>query len=503
MRQKINSDVLERVRLPPDPGLVKSLGAHHSLPTAVADLVDNSIDANATRVVVIFEVERGVASGLTIVDDGRGMNAHQIDNAMRLGAQRPYDDNAQGHFGIGLKAAAFSHADTLTVYTRPGSGPYHGRRLRKKDVERDYTCEILDPAAVKRDVSPWFSQINIRSGTVVRLTDTHFPQFSGAKLDTWLTDVRAELRMHLGLIYHRLITRGQIRVELLLFDHDLGESGVPEEIPPIDPFDFAASAVGGYPKTLVAKVDGAEVNLRCHIVPPKASGPEFRLYGRDGADHQGFYIYRNDRLLQIGGWNHATRRDKKLALARVAIDDFKAIQPYVRMTPEKSGIQFSTELQHALTNARNRSTTFDDYLAQAAAVLAESRKRKHRRKPVVEPGRGIHREIRRVIHAEAPIRKNEDAIEIRWRQLRSGKFMELDRKARVVKINSRYRDIFTGGGNGLSDAPVLKTLVYLLTEDLFSGDRWGPRDKDQIELWTTVLDAAIETEVEYREGRTE
>src|SRR5690606_35146728 len=145
MRQKINSDVLERVRLPPDPGLVKSLGAHHSLPTAVADLVDNSIDANATRVVVIFEVERGVASGLTIVDDGRGMNAHQIDNAMRLGAQRPYDDNAQGHFGIGLKAAAFSHADTLTVYTRPGSGPYHGRRLRKKDVERDYTCEILDP----------------------------------------------------------------------------------------------------------------------------------------------------------------------------------------------------------------------------------------------------------------------------------------------------------------------------------------------------------------------
>ena len=502
-RTKQNSDVLERKILQPDPGLVKSLGAHHSLPTAVADLVDNSVDAKASYVLVVFEIENQSATGLTIVDNGRGMNDIQADNAMRLGRQRKYEDDAQGHFGIGLKAAALGHADTLTVYTRPGSGSFHGRRLRKKDVERDYSCEVLDPVAVERDIALWFEQLGTRSGTVVQLADAHFPKFTGTRLDAWLNEVRADLRMHLGLVYHRLITRDQLRIEIVVFDHDLGESGVPEDVPSIDPFDFAASAVTGYPKTLIAKLGNAELALDCHIVPPKASGPEYRLYGKDGAQHQGFFIYRNDRLLQIGGWNHVTTADKSLALARVAIDDFKTIQPFVQMTPEKSGIRFTADLQSALAAAKSRSVSFDSYLARSAEVLVESKKRKHARKPVVEPGRGIHEEVRRAIHAEAPVRKNADPIEIRWRPMRSGRFMELDRNNRTVNLNRRYRDMFTGGENGLSDAPLVKSLVYLLTEEHFAGERWGPRDKDLLELWNTVLDTAIQTEIAYREGRAQ
>ncbi|MGE2736098.1 ATP-binding protein [Mycolicibacterium vaccae] len=502
-RTKKTNDVLERIVLPPDPGLVKSLGAHHSLPTAVADLVDNSVDAKATRVLIVFEIENQSATGLTIVDNGRGMDEKQADNAMRLGRQRKYEDDAQGHFGIGLKAAAFSHADTLTVYTRPGSGSFHGRRLRKKDVQRDYSCEILHPEAVERDAKPWFEQLSTRSGTVVQLADARFPNFTGTKLDSWLNEMRADLRMHLGLIYHRLITKDRLRIEIVTFDHDLGESGVPEDVPSIDPFDFAASAVTGYPKTLIANLENTEIKLSCHIVPPKASGPEYRLYGKDGAQHQGFFIYRNDRLLQVGGWNHVTTADKSLALARVAIDDFASIQPFVQMTPEKNAIRFTADLQNALTNARARSVSFDAYLARSAEVLAESKKRKHARRPVVEPGRGIHREIRRAIHAEAPIRKNADPVEIRWRPMASGKFMELDRNSRTVNLNRRYRDLFTGGTNGISDAPLLKSLVYLLTEDHFAGERWGPRDKDLIELWSTVLETAIQTELAYREGRSQ
>lgn len=500
-RKSKKSDVLELIKLTPDSGLVKSLGAHHSLPTAVADLVDNSIDAQAGRVVIVFEVEGGAASGLTIIDDGRGMNGEQADNAMRLGRQRKYKAGAQGHFGIGLKAAAFSHADTLTVYSRPGSGSYHGRRLRRKDVERDYTCEVLDPVVVEEDVQLWFQLLGTRSGTVVHLSDTHFPKSTGNKFDGWLNEVQASLRMHLGLVYHRLVTRDQVRIEIQLFDHDLGEAGAPETVSPIDPFDFPASAVSGYPKTLVATFGKAEVLLHCHIVPPRASGPEFRLYGRDGTEHQGFYIYRNDRLLQIGGWNQVTTKDKSRGLARVAIDDFKVIAPHVRMTPEKTAIRFTPDLQEALTLARKKSVTFESYLARAEAVLVESKRRVHARKPVVAPGRGLHEDVRRVIRSEIPLRKNEEPVDIRWRGMRSGTFMELDREARTVYLNRRYRDMFTGGENGLSDAPLLKSLVYLLTEDHFAGERWGSRDKDLIDLWNSVLGAAVQAELAYRAGR--
>ncbi|MGV0606980.1 ATP-binding protein [Mycolicibacterium sp. XJ1904] len=500
-RKSAKSDVLNRKRLEPEPGLVKILGAHHSLPTAVADLVDNSVDAEATRVLIVFEMRNGAAVGLTVIDNGRGMNGDQADNAMRLGQQRKYKPGAHGHFGIGLKAAALSHADILTVYSRPGSGAYHGRRLRRKDFERDYCVEVLDPAVVEEDVQTWFEMIATRSGTVVRLTETRFPKFTGSKFDSWLGETQSDLRMHLGLVYHRLLTADQVRIETQLFDHDLGEAGAPEVVSPIDPFDFPASAVSGYPKTLIAKIDHTHVALECHIIPPRASGPEFRLYGRDGSEHQGFYIYRNDRLLQIGGWNQVTTKDKSRGLARVAINDFDAIEPFVRMTPEKTAIRFTADFQNAIANARNRSTTFESYLDRAGEVLAESKRRVHARKPVVAPGKGLHEDVRRVIRSEIPVRKNEEPVDIRWRAMRLGTFMELDRAARTVYLNRRYRDLFTGGTNGLSDAPLLKSLVYLLTEDHFKGERWGSRDKDLIDIWNSVLGAAVQAEVSYRAGR--
>jgi Histidine kinase-, DNA gyrase B-, and HSP90-like ATPase len=499
--RKGSSDVLEWKILEPDPGLVKSLGAHHSLPTAVADLVDNSVDAQAKRVLICFETKKGMPAGLTIVDDGRGMNGSQADDAMRLGRQRKYKANAQGHFGIGLKAAAFSHADVLTVYTKPSSGVFHGRRLRKKDVERDYSCEILDPAAVERDVAPWLQLLETGRGTVIQLSEARFPRFTGARFDGWFGETMSNLRMHLGIIYHRLLAAGGLQIEVELFDHDLGEAGAPERVAPIDPFNFSAAAVSGYPKTLVATIGGTRIELDCHIVPPRSSGPEYRLYGGDGGDFQGFYIYRNDRLLQVGGWNHVTTKTKSRALARVAISDFKALEPYVRMTPEKTGISFTPDLQNALTLARTGRLAFESYLSRAEAVLVESKRRVHARKPVVPPGRGLHEDVRRVIRSEIPLRKNEDPVEIRWGALPSGTFMELDREARTVYLNRSYRDIFTGGENGLSDAPLLKSLVYLLTEEHFAGDRWGPRDKDLIDVWNSVLGAAIQSELLYREGR--
>jgi len=507
-RNEDDTDVLERIILEPDPGLIKSLGAHHSLHTAIADLVDNSIDAIADRVIVSFEVDRGVAVGLTVVDNGHGMNGRQADDAMRLGRRRKYKAGSQGHFGIGLKAAAFSHADTLTVYTTPGGGSYHGRRLRKADVERDYSCEILEPTTAKREAARWLRSLRARSGTVVRLSDTTFPRFTGAKLDEWLNGVIADLRMHLGLIYHRLLADGRIRIQLESYDHDLGQAGVPEEVTPIDPFGFPVSAVAGYPKTLIATINETSIEMNCHIVPPKSSGPQYRLYGGDGAAFQGFYIYRNDRLLQTGGWNHVTTKMPSRALARVAIEDFASLRDHVRMTPEKTGISFTADLQNALTLARSvrggaKAMSFEDYLSRAETVLISSKRRIHGRKPVVAPGRGLHEHVRRVIRAEIPLRKNEDPIDIRWRTLPPDMFMELDREARVVHLNQRYREMLTGGYTGLSDAPLLKSLVFLLTEDHFTGQHWGPRDKDLVDLWNSVLGAAIQTEDSYRSERSQ
>lgn len=504
MTPDLQSDVLERKTLVPDPGLVKSLGMHHTLESAVADLVDNSVDARATRVVVAFEMSGGSPTGLTVFDNGRGMDGGQVDEAMRLGRQRVYDSHAQGHFGVGLKAASFSHADTLTVWTTPDGTHLHGRRLHRGGFQQDFGCDVLAPESIRSELAGYLARLGTDSGTVVRWSDTHFPRTTVSGGTDWLDESRTRLRMHLGLVYHRLLADHRIRVELEVFDRDLDERGAPEAVTPIDPLGFAASAVAGYPHDLVAVVGESSVRVRCHVVPPRSSGSSYRLYGRDGAEFQGFYIYRNDRLLQAGGWNQVTTDHRNRALARVVIDDFPSMAGMVRMNPEKSGIIFSHELQHAIVDAATAHGTpaasFKDYLERAEAVLVESRRRQRVRHPIAEPSKGLHDAIRRAVRAENPIREDEGPLEIRWRRMSREKFFELDREERTVYLNQHYRQMLTGGKTGLSDAPLLKTLVFLLVEGLFKGQHWGPRDKDFIDMWDAVLSAAVQVEETYRQG---
>ncbi|MFI7543750.1 ATP-binding protein [Actinoplanes sp. NPDC049599] len=500
---RADADVLERKILEPDPGLIKSLGTHHTLQSAVADLVDNSVDAGADRVLIRFDTDGHHPVALTVIDNGRGMAGGQVDEAMRLGRQRAYASSDQGHFGIGLKAASFSHAATLTVMTTRQPGDYHGRRLRKDDVQRDYGCDVLDPATLSAELDRYLSRIGAQTGTAVRWTDTRFPRSTVGGLSNWLEDSRTLLRMHLGLTYHRLISAGRLRIDIEAFDITLDQAGPPEPIAAVDPLGFPASAVSGYPATLVAAAGKHQIQLHCYIVPPKFSGPAYRLYGRDGADSQGFFIYRNDRLLQAGGWNHVITADKNRALARVVIDDFGQLGDLVRMNPEKSGIGFSHELHTAVLHAHSAADgagrrSFADYIARAESVLTESRRRHHRRKPVAEPAKGLHEDIRRVIRAEIPLRADEDPVEIRWKSLARNRFLELDREARVIYLNKHYRQMLTGGVTGLSDAPLLKTLVFLLTEEHFKGQQWGSRDKDLIDIWNEVLGTAVQTELDYR-----
>ena len=55
--------VRDSVRLPPDPHIMDAIGGNHRLETAVADLVDNAIDAGASRVLIRFVISpQGVQS---------------------------------------------------------------------------------------------------------------------------------------------------------------------------------------------------------------------------------------------------------------------------------------------------------------------------------------------------------------------------------------------------------------------------------------------------------
>ncbi len=136
---------------PPDPDVLGAIGLSHKLTSAIADLVDNAVDAEATHISVRFvEVDRRLVS-LLVSDDGKGMSDKAIDDAMTVGKRRTYRDQALGHFGMGLKAASFSQADVLTVMSRTSSRRAVGRRWVRSHA-KNFDCDVLDPVQVRTEL---------------------------------------------------------------------------------------------------------------------------------------------------------------------------------------------------------------------------------------------------------------------------------------------------------------------------------------------------------------
>ena len=97
---------------------LRSLG--YEFPTAIAELVDNSIEANATEVSVNVEFD-GENSWVMIADNGIGMSNDKLIEAMRYGSDSTYNDKSLGKFGLGLKTASFSQSKHWIVATKTES----------------------------------------------------------------------------------------------------------------------------------------------------------------------------------------------------------------------------------------------------------------------------------------------------------------------------------------------------------------------------------------------
>jgi hypothetical protein len=495
-------DVVQRITLAPDAGLVKSLGANHTLESAIADLVDNSIDAGATRVCVRLLTDQDRLARVEVLDNGKGMDANAINAAMTIGHQRMYTESDLGHFGMGLKASSFGHCDVLTVWsTKYGATPV-GRRIRRADFSRDFTCEVLSADVASEHGDRRELILGTDQGTSVIWTEVRnaYRGDSAAEARLWLAIRTEAVRSHLGVTFHRLLADKRLKIDVLV--DEMGDALVAGGVPvlPINPFGYAKSGHPDYPKDLIAKAGETRVKLTCHVWPAKADITGFRIGTKSGEQFQGFYIYRNDRLLQIGGWSDTANPSPARQLARVVLEDTEAIGSFLTMNPEKSGLKFEPIFHDAISRAAaSDGTTFIEYIQDAESIYTDANKRKRRRKPVIKPDKGFAPAVRKRIGAELPF-IDGDSVEFKWRRMPAGDFFDVDLPTRTLWLNSRYRPLFAPFGGSLNDAPVLKALMFLLTHHVFEGQHLGSRDKDEIALWKSILGAAVAAEEHMRAG---
>lgn len=296
----------------------------YDLPAAVADLVDNSLDARADHVHVDIAHDRD-GGWIRIADDGEGMTERQLDEAMRYGSRRDYDGGDLGHFGLGLKTASLSQCRRLTVASRSTlKGPIRIRRWDLDHVARTDAWSLERPTA--RECRDELAEPLIgTTGTVVlwenldRVIGARRPGSEAAARR--LEQVAEELAHHLAMVFHRFLGREAPGAPLALQLQG-------ERLEAWDPFARNEPMTLVLPQqTLPLDHAGAhhEVLVQPYLLPAQqnftspaahsaAAGP--RRWNRQ----QGLYVYRRDRLIQSGGWSRLRTLDEHTKLARIAVD---------------------------------------------------------------------------------------------------------------------------------------------------------------------------------------
>lgn len=288
----------DSTRLPPDAGYAKALtNQGYSFETAVADLVDNSIDAGADSVVVHFLRDADRIVSLLVLDNGQGMDHAGLDSAMTVGRRRNYGGRALGMYGTGLKAASLSHARSLTVISRTKRSPAAGRKLTAEGIEDSFRCDTVDPEFAQQQIDVYDGLIEWH-GTIVRWDRVRaFETVATGQSEQFLSEAISRLEIHLGLYLHRFLSSG-LRLDIAVWDVETGEETDHISVDPLDPFGYKVPGKAYYPKTFTAPVEGAgDVRLEAHIWPAKSKQAWPARIGPLN-ERQGFYFYHNDRLVQ-------------------------------------------------------------------------------------------------------------------------------------------------------------------------------------------------------------
>lgn len=483
--------------VPPDPSITSAIGRHHTLVTAVADLVDNSIDAGASNILIRFRMDGARPVGLQVIDNASGMDSVGIDDAMTYAKKREYRGRDLGHFGIGLKAASLSQANTLLVWSKRYGSPPVGRRLRKDTIDSGPVVEEFSSTDAGERLASARVDFAMPTGTIVEWegVQTFLTSSNEDEQRGWTSRTAQELVTHLGLVLHRILERGDLTIMVQTFDVWLDSAGPPRQVTAIDPFDYRGIGRPGYPKDLPVLVGDAAGTARLHVWPHWDKGPGFTQGGRSASESQGLYIYRNDRLLQAGGWNSLAAPSADLAFARVAFDLTAELENHVTINPEKAGTTFDDELRGALARARTvDGTTFASFRddAKHAAKVARQRVASPIEAPL--PGHGLVDEVK---DAFGTYTEPNDAfpIDIMWRVLPEDQVYAIDVVAHRLVLNARYRAAVVGHKSlDVNDAPLFKSLLLLLLEDHFVGTGSGARKKREDAAWQAILLAAIRTQ---------
>lgn len=335
-----------RIKNPPEAAnLIASARSQggYTLASALADLFDNSIDHQAS-VIRVETISGNTIQDYKIVihDNGTGMSKNHLIRSMRPASQHPDEQrnaHALGRFGWGMKSASLSQARKLVVITSDGQetslASWDSHHIGDWEMELFAGQEAVDEVLIKPDSDTW---TQLQWHYCDRLTDGYV--LSDTELDEMIADAIEELE----LIFHRFISDKSRPLEIVI-------NGRP--LIPADPFLEEISA----------KISDENETIACRGTLITYTGYTLPHFGtiekklRDKLDrgkgmigNQGFYVYREKRLIIHGTWLGIEPYKALHQLVRIRLDIPNSLDNLFKITIDKSGAQLPLEMKHVLRN---------------------------------------------------------------------------------------------------------------------------------------------------------
>lgn len=444
----------------------------YKLSDAIADLVDNSIDAEAGNILIRFIRTDAQILRVIILDDGRGLDSKSISEAMRVGSSFGKSKESLGKYGIGLKSASLSQANSFSMYS-VSNGVGVGRKWTLDNIRKNWLCDVLNGKQIEEYLSQDFGPFRLNgSGTMIVWEDLQHLRVNENTIDTTLNKSVKSLMRDIGLRFHRFINSQKIKVFIDVQSSGMPVSGIQFTVTPLDPFSYEISGKEGYPKSFNIELPPyGKLKVETHIWPAKSNDQGYKLGGGKVSSMQGLFIYRNDRLIQMGGWNGCRDDDSEphLSLARVLVNLPPEFDSTFQLDVTKSKVEPPPEFPSRLLSAEKPDgSSFQKYVNDAQAVY---RKQKARDGGSFKytPGKGYPADAResakRILWQKGS--KPLVSVDFTWNKLDPDTFFELDLDSKpIIVLNSIYRKtVLQGQSASVADAPLIKLLLMFLLHD--------------------------------------
>ena len=283
--------------------------------TAIADIIDNSITAGATRININFEWKN---QRIVISDNGEGMGEQELLNAMKIGSANPNlvrSENDLGRFGLGMKTASFSVGKRLIVATKVEQKISNACwDLDEVEKQNAWKIIILDEKDSTYSVcKEILEQLNSGTIVVIQQLDKIIDNNNLEKSKNKYYHIIKKVKRHVSLVFHRFIEEDGLQI---FVNGNLIEAW--------NPFVINNSATQELSSEEYYEGDKC-ISIQPYVLPHKTKFSSIEEYKNAGGikgwyQHQGFYIYRNRRLLVYGTWFGVLKKEIAFNLARIKID---------------------------------------------------------------------------------------------------------------------------------------------------------------------------------------